>query len=324
MKKNRELSELRKYIFLDKTIFIKFPRDWFLSQKDENLFEIKFPHGPYPVLGCYVNCFDGPKINTEEKIKKYLLGETKSGNKVEKKDSKTFFLHYEFNAQDEKLIMWKVLNYLEPRSFREIRLSLSWPNNKDANHLVGDILNKMKKVLANIDFNPEKTEYDNLAVLNYKLQNIKLKKYKFWDSLHIFFPIRWTIRKNKSDNLISLTVNEKEGLNLFFEFFNIDIKKNIENNDSTIKQFLEEITHGVTVSSESLIKSDNNNYIFSFVSNEILDTNEVINRISYRMNIKETKLLITSFVFSYKKQKESIGTAYYKKIDNLIKSSELI
>jgi len=317
------LSELRKYIFLEKTIFIKFPQDWILSQRDENLFEIKFPHGLYPVLGCYVNCFDGPKINSEEKIKKYLLGDTNSGNKVEKKDSKNFFLRYEFNTQDEKLMMWKVLNYLEPRSFREIRFSLSWPDSKDANSLVEDILNNMKIVLNSIEFNSERTEYDNLAALNYKLQNIKLKKHKFWESLNIFFPERWKISKNKSDNFINLVVNEKEGLHLIFEFFNIDIKKNNENNDLAIKNFLQKITQGVIVSSESLIKSDENNYIFSFISNEKHDNSEVINRISYRMNIKQTKLLITSFVFSYNKNQVSLGNAYYNKIDSLIKSSEL-
>ena len=119
------LSEFTKYEFLGKAITIKFPKEWKLSQKDENAFEIKFPHGPYPVLGCYVNCFDGPKLNSEEKIQEYLLGDNKTSSNLKKKGDRIFFLDYEFNAKNEKLMMWKILNYIEPRCFREVRFSLA-------------------------------------------------------------------------------------------------------------------------------------------------------------------------------------------------------
>ena len=317
------MSEFTKYEFLEKAITIKFPKEWKLFQKDENAFEIKFPHGPYPVLGCYLNCFDGPKLNSEEKIQEYLLGDNKTSSNLKKKGDRTFFLDYQFNAKNEKLMMWKILNYIEPRSFREVRFSLAWPDTKDANSLVEKIIKDVKKVIEILEFSNSKTEYDNLGAINYKLQNIKLKKYNFWDALNIYFPERWLINYDNDNNTVNLLVSENDNFYLFFEFFKINLKNNNQDNDLKIKTFLEEITRGVNVINESLIKADDSNYIFSFSSNENHNGDIIINRISYRLNIKDTNLLIVSFVFSYNKDQENIGKTYFNKVYSLIKSSEL-
>lgn len=317
------MYQFRKYFFLEKAITIDFPEDWRLIQKDENVFEIKFPHGPYPVLGCYVNCFDGPKMNSDEKIRAYLLKEIESTKTIEKRGGKTYFLNYEFNTKDEKLMMWKVLNYLYPRNFRELRFSLAWPDTNDANYLVEDLLKSMPKILQSIKFSSKKTKYDDIAELNYKLQNIKLKKHVFWESLNIFFPYRWIISNENSEKFANLIIDDKENFNLFFEYFNINRKENDKKNDEVITNFIEEITQEVNVLNQSLIKADNNNYIFSFYSKENINNKEVINRIWYRLLIKKSRLVIASFVFSYKKDQELIGKEYFKKIDSLIKSSEL-
>ena len=60
------MNNFVKYSFLEKTINISFPEGWKVEHKDYNLAEVKFPFGPYPTLGCYFKCFDGPKINSEE------------------------------------------------------------------------------------------------------------------------------------------------------------------------------------------------------------------------------------------------------------------
>ena len=33
----------KKYSFLDKSIFIKFPDDWFVKEQDDNLIKVNFP-----------------------------------------------------------------------------------------------------------------------------------------------------------------------------------------------------------------------------------------------------------------------------------------
>ena len=63
----------KEHAAFDRTIIINFPHDWKIKEKDRNLLKVSFPIGPYPTLDCYINCFDNPKINTDEKIKKYLL-----------------------------------------------------------------------------------------------------------------------------------------------------------------------------------------------------------------------------------------------------------
>ena len=47
------------------------------------------------------------------------------------------------------------------------------------------------------------------------------------------------------------------------------------------------------------------------------------NHIWYRMRVKDSKILIVSFVFSYKLKTKIIGEVYYNKINEIIKSSEL-
>ena len=63
----------KEYVCFDRTIIINFPDDWIVKEKDRNLLKVSFPIGPYPILDCYINCFDNPKINTDEKIKEYIL-----------------------------------------------------------------------------------------------------------------------------------------------------------------------------------------------------------------------------------------------------------
>ena len=81
-----------KHSFLQETFNISFPRDWKIRHKDDNLVEIIFPFGPYPVLGCHLKCFDGPKINSEAKIKEYLLEGIKSQSIIRKLNDFTYLL----------------------------------------------------------------------------------------------------------------------------------------------------------------------------------------------------------------------------------------
>ena len=90
------MSKLVKHSFLEKTINISFPDVWKVEQKDYNMAEVKFPFGPYPVLGCYFKCFDGPKINSEEKIKSYLLEGVENNVPIEKSNNLLFFFFFFF------------------------------------------------------------------------------------------------------------------------------------------------------------------------------------------------------------------------------------
>ena len=133
------MSKLKKYSFLEKTLNISFPRDWKVDYKEYNLVEIKFPFGPYPTLGCYLKCFDGPKINTEAKIQSYLLKGLENQSSIEKQGDFTYILKCKFKAEGENLIIWKILHLLKPRSFREIRFSMAWPDQDEANILIDNI-----------------------------------------------------------------------------------------------------------------------------------------------------------------------------------------
>ena len=59
--------------FLNKTIYLYFPNDWIVSQNSINSIKVKFPFGPYPTLDCHLDCFDNPKLNSDNKIRDYIL-----------------------------------------------------------------------------------------------------------------------------------------------------------------------------------------------------------------------------------------------------------
>lgn len=318
------MSKFKKYSFLEETVNISFPEGWKVEFKDSNLAEVQFPFGPYPTLGCYLKCFDGPKINSEEKIKEYLLEGIDNQSTLKKYGDYTYILKYEFKAADEKLILWKILYYLKPRSYREVRLSIAWPDKEEANILINSIVESMSEVINKIKFNKEKTIHDEAATIGYKLENIKLKKYNLWNALNIYLPERWEVKRDKEEKLANIEISDKNNFNFFCEYFNITRKTNIGSKDSVVTKFLEEITKDVSILNENLIKSDNDNYIFSFYSLEKVNDSEMINHIWYRLHLKSSKLLIASFVFNYSKKNQIIGKVYKQKIDSLIKSSELI
>ena len=86
--------------------------------------------------------------------------------------------------------------------------------------------------------------------------------------------------------------------------------------------FLNEITKDVLVNDQSLVKADEDNFLFAFFQLKI--TKEKFkNHIWYRICVKDLKLLIVSFVFSYELEAKTIGEVYYSKINECIKSSEL-
>ena len=232
------MSKFVKYSFLEKTVNISFPEDWKVEYKEHNTAEIMFPFGSYPTLGCYFNCFDGPKINSEEKIKAHLLEGVVSNSLIEKIGDSTYILKTEFKAEKEKLILWKIIYFLKPRSFREIRFSMAWPDQDEANLLINNILNLIPDVIKNIEFNKKQTIYDQSAIIEYKLEKIKLKKYNLWDSLNIYIPEKWILKLDKLEQFANIDIIDKSSLNLFCEYFDITKKVENDNNDAIVKKII--------------------------------------------------------------------------------------
>ena len=117
MKKNK------KILLLDNTICIDIPSDWKARKKKEDLLEITFPFGNYPVLDINVKCIDDPKINTEKKIENFLKNNLKFDTDIISITKDTYYVEYMVKTETENLHLWKVLHYLKPRSFRLINLS---------------------------------------------------------------------------------------------------------------------------------------------------------------------------------------------------------
>ncbi|MAJ24776.1 MAG: hypothetical protein CMP36_04630 [Rickettsiales bacterium] len=311
----------KEYSFLGDTIILSIPEDWLVEKKDNNLIKINFPTGPYPSLDCYLKCFDDPKINTVEKIEEYLSDGITGKKKLLNMGKNTYILEHKFISEKENLLLWKVVNLLIPRSFREIRFSLAWPDNQEANIIVKDISEKINLVIKNIKFNKEKTKFDELGVLSNKLNKSKLTKYSFWNKFDFFLPVRWDVQENKKDKFVNVVIDKK--YYLLFEYFEIKKNSNKENNDKVISEFISEITKEVKVEGEILTKSEDGKYLFSFYSIETTDNKEFKNYIWYLFFLGEAKLFMISFIFNFEKQNSLTGNVYYNKIDNLIKNSEL-
>ena len=136
----------KEYSFLDKSILIKFPDDWSVKGEDDNLIKVSFPSGPYPTLDCYLSCFDNPKINTNDKIRQYLLNGIDSGQGVENILDNLYVLKHKFKSEGDNLLLIKIVSILKPRTFREVRFSLAWPDNEEANKIVNALSSEVKNI----------------------------------------------------------------------------------------------------------------------------------------------------------------------------------
>ncbi len=312
-----------EYSFLDKSIFIKFPVDWVVKEQDDNLIKVSFPFGPYPTLDCYLSCFDNPKINTNDKIRQYLLNGIDASKEVEKILDDVYVLKHKFKSEGDNLLLIKIISILKPRTFREVRFSLAWPDNEDANKIVSKISRTLNNVISKMKFSEVKTEFDELGIIKNKLDNLILQKNVFWEKLEILLPKRWIINNKNEEKFINLELDKSYQLGLFFEYFEMDISKKEKTQDEIVTSFLNEITKDVAVNDQRLVKAGEDSFLFSFYSIENNQGIQFKNHIWYRICVKDSKILIVSFVFSYKLKTKIIGEAYYNKINEIIKSSEL-
>ena len=74
---------------------------------------------------------------------------------------------------------------LKPRTFREARFSLAWPDNEEANKIVSKIARTLYDVVGKIKFSEIKTAFDELGIIKNKLDNLILQKNIFWEKLEI-------------------------------------------------------------------------------------------------------------------------------------------
>ena len=313
----------KEYSFLDKSILIKFPDDWVVKKQDDNLIKVNFPFGPYPTLDCYLSCFDNPRINTNEKIRQYLLNGIDAGNEVENTLDNVYVLKHKFKSEGDNLLLIKIVSILKPRTFREVRFSIAWPDNQDANKLVSKLSRTIDDVVSKLKFSELKTAFDEQGIIKNKLDNLILHKNVFWEKLEILLPKRWIIENNNEKNFVNLEVDKTRNLSLFFEYFELNISKKEKMQDEIVTSFLNEITKNVTVNDQKLVKAGEDSFLFSFHSIENNEGTQFKNHIWYRICVKDLKILIVSFVFSYKLNTKIIGEVYYNKIDEIIKSSEL-
>ena len=313
----------KEYSFLDKSILIKFPDDWDVKEQDDNTIKVSFPFGPYPTLDCYLSCFDNPKINTNDKIRQYLLNGIDAGKEVEKILDDVYVLKHKFKSEGDNLLLIKIISILKPRTFREVRFSLAWPDNEEANKIVSKISRTLENVISKIKFSEVKTAFDELGIIKNKLDNLILQKNVFWEKLEILLPKRWTINNKNEGSFVNLELDKIYQLSLFFEYFELNISKKEKTQDEIVSSFLNEITKDVLVKDQKLAKAGEDSFLFSFYSIENNEGTQFKNHIWYRICVKDSKILIVSFVFSYKLKAKIIGEAYSNKIDEIIKSSEL-
>ena len=158
-------------------------------------------------------------------------------------------------------------------------------------------------------------------MLSYKLNSLKLVKYRFWNSLDIFFPKRWNLKEGEKEKFVNVEINPQ--LSILFEHFEIKKDNKERNDDNIITNLLSEITKDVQVNGQKLTKSEGSNYLFSFYSIENQQNGSLKNNIWYMLSVKKAKIIIISFIFTYDNQNRLEGDIYSNKIESLIKSSEL-
>ena len=80
----------------------------------------------------------------------------------------------------------------------------------------------------------------------------------------------------------------------------LTLVKKKKTQDEIVTSFLNEITKDVLVNDQKLVKAGADSFLFSFYSIENSEGTQFKNHIWYRICVKDSKILIVSFVFSYK------------------------
>ncbi len=218
-----------------------------------------------------------------------------------------YVLKHKFKSEGDNLLLIKIISILKPRTFREVRFSLAWPDNEEANKIVSKISRTLDNVISKIKFSEVKTAFDELGIIKNKLDNLILQKNVFWEKLEISLPKRWIINNKNEEKLVNLELDKIYQLGLFFEYFEINISKKEKMPDEIVTGFLNEITKDVTVNDQKLVKAGEDSFLFSFYSIENNEGTQFKNHIWYRICVKDSKILIVSFVFSYKLKTKIIG-----------------
>ena len=315
----------KKLNFLNDTVTMLVPKDCDVVFKDKETLEIFFTKDKYPVLGVNLECFENPKLNNIDKIQNHL-NDNLNINSVIERNGDFFNLNYQVKIKDENLGVWKILHYLKPRSFRLIRFSLTWPNNKEADKIVDPILKKITEIISNLKFSDSKTLYDDLASLKYKISCYKYETVNFWGILNLKLPIKWVVEKNENEGFAKIFMDPNKRLQFLIEKFEIVLKNSKENKDKVVEKFLQEITKDVNISNAKLKKTKNNNYLFHFLAIEksLKDqTKSINNQIWYRIKVLDNKLVIVSGVFEHFSEIELENKLYSEIINEIVGASEI-
>ena len=311
---------------LEKTVTIFFPKESHITSKGLNTLEVTFSREKYPALGVNLECFENPKLNSTDEIKNFLSDNLIINNSVIRKED-FFKLNYEVKVDNEKLVIWKVLHYLKPRSFRLLRFSLTWPDNEEAEKVVSPILKKIPRIIESAKFNFSRTLYDDLASLEYKLISSKYKNQNFWNIFKLKLPIKWFIEYSDDSNFAKIYMDSKKNFNCLIEKFDINLNNSLGNNDKAVEKLIQEITKEVSISESKLKKSENNNYLFYFLASEkeLKDSNKIIqNKIWYRIKVLENKIVIIGAVFELSSKIDLENKLYLEKLDQIIGASEIL
>ena len=320
-------SDINKRIeLLEKTVSMFFHKESDIEKKGLSTLKVTFSKNDYPALGVNLECFENPKLNSSDEISSFLSDNLKVKNKVIRKDD-FFRLNYEVNVDNEKLVIWKVLHFLKPRSFRLLRLSLTWPNNKEAEKVVKPILNIIPSIIEKVQFSFSRTVYDDLASLEYKLNSAKYENKNFWETFKLKLPIKWITEFSDDNSFTKVYMNSKKSLHFLIEKFDIALNQPAENVDKLVENFIEEITSEVAISEAKLKKSEDRNYLFYFlaIEKDLKDPNKIRqNKIWYRIKVLENKILIFSVVFELSSSIELENKLYLEKLDQIIGASEIL
>ena len=311
---------------LDKTVILTFSDLFRVEKKAADTLKIFFSESSYPSLGINLECFDDPKLNSINLINNFLRDNLNINNEVIRNNN-VFKFNYEVKTDNERLMIWKILHHLKPRSFRLLRFSLTWPDNLEAEKIVNPILAKIPSIIDEVKFSSSKTLHDSLASLKYNLNNAKYVDKKLWSIFKFKLPQKWTLEFKEEESFAKVYMNSSKSFQLLIEYFSVKFNNPIEDSDKTVEKLLEEITKEVLISDAKLKKTENNNYLFYFLASEKdSEANKGIiqNKIWYRIKVLEKKILIVSAIFEFSSRYALENSLYLEKLDQIIQASKIL
>ncbi len=323
------MKKLKNNIIIGQgTASITCKSSWKINYKEDGALSIQFDNQPYPILGTSINSYDDPKAISRGSLDDYLLSNYKiQGSVLNKKKDNRVSTTYDITSEEgENLKVWRVAEILRPRHLRVLTLSLSWPDNKDANTLVKPIIKDINNIVKRVIFSKSLTKLDKIASASATVNKLRLTSLDLWEGFKIKLPNSWKLHLDEAKRSAEIKV-----LGVKDTFFLIDTEEVLLGEKRVLEEknilaFGQQIVQDIQAEDLKISASGKENFLLT-CTKQVLDEKEKIELFHvfwHRLLCLEGKLKISHFAFVHPVSDEEIFIELRNMLDREVRNAEIM